>query len=465
MPQLPTVPQTITVHLGPPDSNAENVTLPFLDYIANVASSEIYPTWPENAIRANMYAQISFALNRIYTEYYRTRGYDFDITNSTAFDQYFVNGRDIFENVRQIAAELFNDYIRRSGSVEPLFAQYCNGTTVLCNGLSQFGTVSLAEQGYTPFEILTYYYGDNIELVQNAPIAESSTSAPDVALQLGSAGDDVRIAQLRLNRISANFPSIPKIAAVDGIFGTDTEAAVRRFQEVFNLTPDGIIGKATWYTIQNIYIGVKKLNDLNSEGIRLEEVTQQYPGALRLGSAGGGTRNLQFFLNYLSGFYNTIPPVAVDGVFGQSTEDAVRAAQRTFGLPVDGVVGEQTWNQIYRAYRGIVTTIPLEYSEGVTVPYQGNPLRIGSEAPEVRLLQEYLNYVAMSYPSIPTLPVTGYFGPQTQDAVIAFQNLAGLEANGIVAAATWEELTDLYDTLFRGAGLQEGQYPGFEVGQ
>ena len=465
MPNLPTVPQNITVHLGPPDSDAENVTLPFLDYIANVASSEIYPTWPENAIRANMYAQISFALNRVYTEYYRTRGYDFDITSSTAYDQYFVNGRDIFENIQQIAAELFNDYIRRSGSVEPLFAQYCNGTTVFCNGLSQWGSVELANQGYTPFEILTYYYGDNIELVQNAPIADSTTSAPEVALQLGSANDDVRTVQLRLNRISANFPSIPKIAVVDGIFGTDTEAAVRRFQEIFNLTPDGIIGKSTWYTIQNIYIGVKKLNDLNAEGITLEEVTQQYPGSLQLGSTGGGTRNLQFFLNYLSGFYNTIPPVTVDGVFGQSTADAVRAAQRTFGLPVDGVVGEQTWNQIYRAYRGIVTTIPLEYAEGFTVPYQGNPLRIGSEAEEVRLLQEYLNYIALSFPSIPTLPVTGYFGPRTQEAVIAFQNLEGLEPNGLVQSTTWTAITDLYNTLYKGAQLGEGQYPGFEVGQ
>ena len=465
MPNLPTVPQTITVHLGPPDSDAENITLPFLDYIANVASSEIYPTWPENAIRANLYAQISFALNRVYTEYYRTRGYDFDITGSTAYDQYFVNGRDIFENIQQLSAELFNDYIRRSGSVEPLFAQYCNGTTVFCNGLSQWGTVELANQGYTPYEILTYYYGDDIELVQNAPISESTTSAPEVALRLGSANDDVRTAQLRLNRISANFPSIPKIAVVDGIFGTDTEAAVRRFQEIFNLTPDGVIGKSTWYTIQNIYIGVKKLNDLNAEGITLEEVTRQYPGSLALGSTGGGTRNLQFFLNYLSGFYNTIPPVTVDGVFGQSTDEAVRAAQRTFGLPVDGVVGEQTWNQIYRAYRGIVTTIPLEYSEGVTVPYQGNPLRIGSEAPEVRLLQEYLNYIALSYPTIPTLPVTGYFGPRTQEAVIAFQLLEGLEPNGLVQSTTWTAITDLYNTLYRGAQLQEGQYPGFEVGR
>ena len=349
MPEQPIIPETITVHLGPPDSDAENVTVPFFDYVANVASSEIYPTWPESAIRANVYAQVSYALNRVYTEYYRTRGYDFDITNSTAVDQYYVQGRDIFENIREITSDLFNNYIRRSGSVEPLFAQYCNGTTVTCNGLSQWGTVELANQGYTPYEILTYYYGDDIELVQNAPIAENTESAPEVPLRLGSANDAVRVAQIRLNRISGNYPSIPKIARPDGIFGTDTEAAVRRFQEIFSLTPDGVIGKATWYRIQNVYIGVKKLNDLRSEGIRLEEVTKQFPEVLQVGSRGNGVSNLQYFLSYLSSFYETIPAVTVDGVFGEGTRVAVEAAQRTFGLPTDGVVGERTWEAIYNA--------------------------------------------------------------------------------------------------------------------
>ena len=150
----PVIPETITVHLGAPNEPARNVTLPFWDYIANVASSEIYPSWPENALRANIYAQISFALNRIYTEYYRSRGYDFDITNSTAYDQYFVEGRDIFSNVNEIVGEIFNSYVVRQGSVEPLFTQYCNGTTVTCPGLSQWGTVTLANEGLTPYEIL-----------------------------------------------------------------------------------------------------------------------------------------------------------------------------------------------------------------------------------------------------------------------------------------------------------------------
>jgi len=464
MPQLPFIPETITVHLGPPDAEAENVTLPFLDYIANVASSEIYPTWPESALRANIYAQVSFALNRVYTEYYRTRGYDFDITNSTATDQSFVNGRVVFDNIRELVGELFNNYIRRTGSIEPLFAQYCNGTTVTCPGLSQWGTVTLAEQGYTPYEILTYYYGDDIELIRDAPVASSTSSAPTYPLQLGSTGDEVRIAQIRLNRISTNFPSIPKILATDGIFAEDTEAAVRRFQEVFNLTPDGIIGKATWYTIQNIYIGVKRLNDLNSEGITLNEVTRQYPSALQEGSSGDGVRNLQYFLSYLSQFYDTIPPIPIDGSFGPTTKAAVEAAQRTFGLSPDGIVGEQTWYAITNAYLGIVNTIPVEYVEGVAIPYGGIPLRIGSESESVRLLQQYLNYIAQSYPEIPMVEPTGYFGPRTQESVIAFQSQFGLNPNGLVASTTWNAIIELYETLYQGDLLQEGQYPGFDIG-
>lgn len=434
MPQLPYVPESITVHLGPPDRAAENITLPFLDYIANVASSEIYPTWPESAIRANIYAQVSFALNRVYTEFYRTQGYDFDITNTTANDQSFVNGRVIFDNIRELVGDLFNNYIRRMGNIEPLFAQYCNGTTVTCQGLSQWGTVTLANQGYTPYEILTYYYGDNIELIVNAPVAGSIDSAPTYPLRLGSAGDNVRTAQIRLNRISSNFPAIPKILATDGIFAEDTESAVRRFQEVFNLTPDGIIGKSTWYSIQNVYIGVKRLNDLNSEGITPEEITQQYPGALAEGSVGDGVRNLQYFLAYLSQFYDTIPAPAIDGVFGAATRAAVESAQRTFDLNTDGIVGEETWYALTNAYLGIVNTIPREYIEGVAVPYGGIPLRIGSESESVRLLQEYLNYISQSFPEIPFIDVTGYFGPRTQEAVIAFQNLYGQNPTGLVAS-------------------------------
>ncbi len=461
---LPYIPSTVTVHLGSPDSNAPNVTVPFVDYIANVASSEIYPTWPENAIRANIYAQISFVLNRIYTEYYRIRGYDFDITNSTAFDQYFVNNRDLFENIVQIVNEIFDSYIVRQGNVEPLFAQFCNGTTTTCNGLSQWGSVSLANQGYTPYEILQYYYGDNINIVTDTPVMDITSTLPDRLLRLGTAGDDVRQIQIRLNRISDNYPSIPKIAIPDGVFSFDTEDAVRRFQEVFSIPADGIVGKSTWYAIQFIYNAVKRLNELNSEGVALSEVTQQYTESLAPGSQGIEVQNVQYLLSYLSEFYNTIPPVAIDGIYGPSTTSAVSAFQQTFDLPVTGEVDFDTWDVLYRTYLGFIATIPVQFTEGNTIPYPGIPLRLGSEDESVRVLQEYLNFIANVFPEIPSVNVTGYFGTQTQQAVLDFQRLQGIETTGTVGSVTWNAVADLYSDLYNGSRLNEGQFPGYEVG-
>lgn len=465
MPNLPFIPETITVHLGAPDTNAPNVTVSFPDYIKNVASSEIYPTWPENAIRANIYAQISYALNRIYTEYYRSRGYDFDITNSTAVDQSFVNGRDIFENISRIVDEIFSDYIRRRGDVAPLFAQYCNGTTVTCPGLSQWGTVDLAERGFTPYQILTYYYGDDIDIIRNAPVMGITESVPPYPLRLGSTGDDVRTIQIRLNRISRNYPAIPKIADTNGLFSFDTEDAVRRFQEIFNLTPDGIIGRATWYRIQYIYNGIKRLNALNAEGITLEEVTSQYPEVLREGDSGIGVRELQYYLQFLGEFNREIPPVTIDGVFGPATTSAVQAVQRIYGLSVDGVVGAETWRVILNAYYGTLDTIdPDRFPAGVQ-PYPGIPLVIGAQSDEVRILQEYLNRIAQSFPEVPAVNTTGLFGTQTQAAVSAVQRLVGLPVTGRVTAATWTAIADLYLDLTEGSRLRPGQYPGFPVGQ
>lgn len=206
----PYIPRTITVHLGPPDSNAANVTVPFSDYVKNVASSEIYPTWDESALRANILAIISFALNRVYTEFYRSRGYDFDITNSTAYDQAFVNGRGFFDNISRLVDELLTSYLRRPGFVEPLAAKFCNGTTVTCDGLSQWGSQNLARQGYSAPEILNSYYG-NVEIVPNAPVRSPSPSYPGTPLRRGSQGSDVTVIQVALNRIAQNYPAIPRL--------------------------------------------------------------------------------------------------------------------------------------------------------------------------------------------------------------------------------------------------------------
>ena len=351
----PYVPQNITVHLGAPGSNAPNVTVPFVDYVKNVASSEIYPTWEESALRANILAIVSFALNRVYTEFYRSRGYDFDITSSTAYDQYFVNGRSYFENVSRLVDDLFNDYLRRPGFVEPLAAKFCNGTTVTCEGLSQWGSQNLALQGSNANQILRSYYG-NIETVVNAPVLGLRSSYPGTPLRVGSTGPNVVVIQASLNRIAQNYPAIPKIANVDGIFGSRTEASVRAFQEIFGLEPDGIVGRATWYALVRLYTAVTRLSELRSQGQQFYAISWNPENALQVGSTGEQVRLLQYRLSVLSDFIPGIPNVTVDGIYGPATRAAVLAAQRRFRLPETGIVDKATWDEIYDQYSGIENT-------------------------------------------------------------------------------------------------------------
>ncbi len=351
----PYVPEQITVHLGPPSSNAENVTVDFSDYVKNVASSEIYPTWDESALRANILAIVSFALNRVYTEFYRSRGYDFDITNSTAYDQFFVNGRSYFENVSRLVDELFNDYLRRPGFVEPLAAKFCNGTTVTCEGLSQWGSQNLAQQGYNSVQILESYYG-NVETVLNAPIRGIMSSYPGTPLRVGSTGPNVVTLQVALNRISQSYPAIPKIPTADGIFGPRTEATVRAFQEIFNLTPDGIVGPATWYAIVRLYTAVTRLAELRSQGQQFYAINWSPPNTLQEGSTGEKVRQLQYMLAILSDYIPSIPPLTIDGIYGPATRQAVLAAQRRFALPETGTVDSRTWDEIYDQFSGIENT-------------------------------------------------------------------------------------------------------------
>ena len=459
------IPEEITVHLGAPDdTSAQNVTVPFVDYIKNVASSEIYPTWPENALRANIYAQISFALNRIYTEYYRSRGYDFDITNSTASDQSFVYGRDIFDNISQIVDSVFDEYIRRQDNIEPLFAQYCDGINVTCEGLSQWGSVSLAESGLTPYQILTNYYGGDIDIVRDTPIMNVDESYPEIPLELGFSGNDVKTLQTRLNRVSNNYPSIPKIFPVDGVFGESTDAAVREFQRVFGLTVDGRVGKATWYQLLRIYGGVKKLSELRSEGITREEIELAYPESIEFGDANEYVRIVQYMLNIIAENNPAVPSVTEDGIFGDQTREAVTAFQREYGLPANGEINEDTWNAMFRVYRGIILALPEFYTESSIVPYPGIVLTLGVQGNGVRLLQTYLNELAAVYPEIPTVNVTDVYSADTQAAVRAFQELFGYDVTGNVNALTWDGIASAAEDLRAGYRRTEGQYPGYELG-
>ena len=383
---IPFVPKNITVHLGAPNANAENVTVPFVDYVKNVASSEIYPTWEPAALRANILAIVSFALNRVYTEFYRSRGYPFDITSSTAYDQYFVKGRSYFENVSRIVDELFNDYLRRPGFVEPLAAKFCNGTTVTCAGLSQWGSQELARRGQNSTQILRNYYGD-VEIVPDAPIRGNQQSYPGTPLRQGSRGPFVTVIQTELNRISRNYPAIPKIPNVDGIFGPKTEAAVRKFQEIFDLTVDGVVGKATWYALVRLYTAVLSLSELRSQGQQFYAVNWAYPQGLQQGARGDKVRHLQYMLSVLSEFIPQIPELTQDGIFGPNTRNAVIAAQSWLGLPQTGVVDEATWDEIYDQFAGIEnrtlrSDVTFPGTPGTTLrQFAGDGLQPGKQDP------------------------------------------------------------------------------------
>jgi len=464
--EYPTIPENIVIHLGPPNQPAQNVTETFADYIKNVASSEIYPTWPREAIIANVLAQISVALNRVYTQFYRSAGYDFDITSSIANDQSYVYGRNIFTNVSDIVDEIFNSYLKRPEFIEPLYATFCDGVEVSCNGLSQWGSVELANRGLTAFQILENYYGTNLELVENVEIDAPYATAPNAVLSEGDTGRDVELIQRRLNRISVNYPGIPKIYPADGFFDESTTAAVRKFQEVFDLTQDGIVGKNTWYRIQFIYNAVKKLSDLESEGLRLSDLSTAYPSVLAEGDASSGVLVLQYYLHYISTFIPTVQDTAVDGSFGPGTKSSVISFQRTYGLAETGIVNRETWDEIEAAYYSYLRSIPYDVSSSAPLPFPGRILRVGLEGDDVLALQRYLNYISMTYPEIPRITEDGTFGGGTESAVRAFVNLFDLQYDPRrVNAPLWYAITNVYDDLYSGNMASEGQFPGYNLSE
>ncbi len=440
------VPTTITVHLGAPNEAAQNVRVPYIDYIKNVVCSEIYPTWPDNALLANIYTIQSFTLNRVFTEYYRTRGYTFDITNNTAFDQAFVPGRKYFEPISDMVDMVFNTYIVRAGQVQPLAAQYCSGSGVTCAGLSQWGTVSLANQGYSVLSILRYYFGQDVSLVYNAPTAPNIPSYSGVPLQIGSAGAQVRTVQRELNRISANYPAIPRIGSVSGVFDAATRNAVIVFQQIFGLAVDGVVGKQTWYKLKYIYNGVKNLSEIYSEGLTISEVERVFSNVLRQGDRGIAVRTIQYYLNFVGQFNDSLTiGIAEDGIFGQETKRAVEAFQRYYGLTADGIVGRNTWNAVIDAYNDILRSLPSDFTGFSSLLYPGYYVTRGASGRIVEQLQTFLRVIARNNNAIPNVAVDGIFGPQTQAAVIAVQNWFDLEPDGVVGPITWNAIITLYN--------------------
>ncbi len=453
------IPKNITVHLGKPAASAQNVTVSFRNYIANVASSEIYPTWPEQALRANIHCQISLALNRIYTEWYPSKGYSFNITNSTSYDQYYVHGRTVFEVMTKLTDDIFNTYIRKTGTVNPYYSEYCDGKSVTCPGLKQWGTVTLANQGRNALQILKYYYGNDIEIVRTNSIQSIPQSYPGSPLRQGSTGSAVFTLQRQLNRITKDYPFLG-LLTVDGVFGSKMTATVKAFQKQFNLTADGVVGRSTWYKISYIYVSVKDLAELTSEGETASGTLSDgtWNGtALRQGSTGSAVEQLQFWLNTLAQYDSAIPSVTVDGIFGSGTAAAVRAFQRKYGLTVDGVVGQTTWTQLYDEFRSI------QSDNGTPNAYPGTALRNGSSGQNVRLVQFWLKIARTVYSSLNNVTVDSKFGSSTEAAVRKFQSYFGLTSDGVVGRTTWNKLYEVYNDIANkllSASLRPGEYPG-----
>lgn len=464
------VPESVTVHMGAPDADAENITVSFLDYLKNVACSEIYPTWPEESLRANIIAQCSIILNRVYTEWYRSRGYDFDITNDTAYDQSFVNGRNIFSNISDIVDSLFNTFITRPGSVEPLFAQYCNGTTSTCAGLSQWGTVSLANSGLSYREILEFYFGD-IVISETDDIRSSEGSFPGYTLRPGSRGSDVLLIQEKLNRIAINFPEIP-LNNTTGVYDEYTRLAVEVFQRLFLLPVTGNTDKATWYRIGSIYASVKRLAEITSEGLRASYNSQLYPGKpLENSSKGSEVQEIQFYLYRISFFNNAVTAPRIDGIYGSNTRDAVISFQKAYNLSQTGIVDEETWNKIVAVYNGSKENIDAPLATQQTEPWDGAPLYRGDRDRRVEYIQTALNEIQNVFVIIPEQVANGIFGAVTENAVKLFSQLFGLPQNGYIDETLWNKVNQLYVAVSSGcvfansasAGTQP--YPGSEIAQ
>lgn len=440
----PIIPTDIVVHLGVPNAAAKNITVPFIEYIKNVASSEIYPNWPTDAIKANVLAQISFALNRIYNEWYPSQGYDFDITSSPVYDQAFNENQQFFDNISKIVDDIFNNYIVKDNQIQPLFATYCDGKNTTCDGLSQWGTVDLAKSGKDPLQILKTYYGNDIKIVYNAPVDANVPSYPGFPLKLGEAGGFIKILKSQLNRIGQNYPAIPIITNDNIVFDTETERAVKKFQNIFDLDETGIVDKATWYKIKYIYNAVKKISDLYSEGIKTEEVDILYDNQIKLGDSGNYITTINYYLNLITYFDSDLPFLDLRSKkFTDKTEQVVKAFQNKYNLPVTGIIDVATWKIIKEVYEKTLNMIPNEYIEYIDEFFPGRFLVKGMSGNDVVRLQSFLYKICEATHEIPGVKVNGVFDYLTEQSVKYIQNKYNLTVDGIVYPATWYYIVEL----------------------
>lgn len=441
--RYPIVPNNITIHLGAPDAAARDITVPFTDYISNVAASELYPTWPKDALTANIYAIISFAMNRIYNEWYRSKGYNFDITSSPAYDQTYIENQSTYENINNIVDDIFDNYVVKGNQVQPYFTRYCDGRTTTCDGLSQWGSVSLANQGKTPLDILKYYYGSDISIKYDAQVGDTTEGYPGYEIGLGNAGNPVLAIQRDLRRISQNYPAIPYISTTVGIYDQETVDAVKKFQEIFNLPITGVVDKATWYKIKYVYTSVKKLSDLYSEGLTEEEVTFLYTDELKYGDTGIEVEYIHYFLDAIAFLDKDIPRLPTNSIYNNNTITMVKAFQQKYGLPVTGIFTYTDWSVLRRVYDNILKSFPAEYQSYVSELYPDYFLTRGMTGNDVKRFQKFLLAICKYDKSIPGVRVNGIFDELTEKSVKKLQSDYGFDINGIVGPLLWRKVVEL----------------------
>ena len=441
--RMPVIPESIVVHLGSPDSNAKNIRVNFIEYIKNVASGELYANWPKEALKANILAIISFAMNRIYNEWYRSKGYNFDITSTSQYDQSFAENRQFFESIYVIVDEIFNQYIVRDGQIQPLFASYCDGRVTTCNGLSQWGSVDLANQGLNALQILKKYYGNDIQIVTDTEMFPYEESYPGYVVSIGDAGDYIRLLKVQLNRIGENYPAIPVLIHDNVYFDVEMEETIKTFQNIFSLPVTGEVNSATWYKIKYLYNDVKNISNLYSEGISMEEVEMKYPMILQLGDKGIYIRDLHYLLNTIAYFDDNIPNVDIRGLeFNERTYQNVLAFQKQYGLDPTGKVDTKTWNKIREVYMSVIHTIPDKCKYDLNEFFPDRYLSRGMTGEDVANLQRFLYLICEATHEIPGVIVSGEFDSLTEQSVRFLQEKFNLDPTGVVTAATWYDIVD-----------------------
>lgn len=401
------LPQSVTVHMGKPDETAENKTVSFPEYLKNTASAEIDPTLPEKTIYRRVSLLLQFALNRVCGRFYRNRGYEFDVTALPQYDRKFNGHGRTYQNVDRIVNEILDGIA----------------------GTPLYGAEHTEGEGAAPVSAQVY---------------------PGYPLKIGASGAAVQAVQLELNRVAENYPSIPLIARPDGTFGEDTERAVRRFQQISGLVPEGTVGRDTWYKLKHIYEGVRRFSGLLYDGKILRDSDNSFAGTLKEGSLGQDVGETQYHINVVSYFYPQVPSVALDQFYGPKTAESVKAFQKLSYLVEDGMVGQNTWHSMGVSCGNIMGCVngcfPSGYEKNRAADYPGFVLSKGMENKDVRRLQKYLKGISLYYGTIPQVEETGIYDEATAAAVVALQQQNGITATGTVDEETWDMIARLYDT-------------------